>query len=582
MISTVLIKNIKGFSILFIGIFLFIYSPVFTGEFLSWDDKDYIINNLEVKDISFTGVVDFFTKPYLGNYHPVTMLAYSLQFYLFGANASGFHFVSALLHLINFLLVFWLANFLLKKKISAIIVASLFLLHPINIESVAWISEQKNLLYVLFLLLSLKFYFEYSESGEKKKYLFSILSFLLSALSKGQAVSLPIIILAVEFIKLDDFKLRKSIANKIPYFIISLLFGIIAIKSQNFDGYINESHNFNFLQKIFIYSYDFLFYFIKIIFPFDLKAYYPYLENIPFCYSLLGVLVLAVFGGAFYLNKKKKSRIYLGVLIIYTSCVGLIIQVIPLGEAMVAERYAYLPSVFICVFGVYFLGKHLSSEKAKAIIGILFICFFSCYTFSRVKVWKNDTVFFTDLLNKLPENEIVLNSSAANYMAQGKFEEAKNLLERAIAKDSNYFQAYFNLGLTRLKLNEIENAIIAFNKVESIQSDYFEATYYKGICFQKKGDYNQSIIEFTKTLEINKNHNESLLQRAIGYGKLNQFKSALIDLEVLTSRQYKPEMTYYLIGLSKFKLNTNGCADILTARNYGNPNADAVLAEYCK
>lgn len=182
--------------------------------------------------------------------------------------------------------------------------------------------SKKNLLYVLFLLTSLKLYFGFVNEGKKIKYLFSLIAFLFAVLSKGQAVSLPVIILGIEFIKSDDFNLSKALQNKIPYFIISVIFGIVAIKSQNFDGYINESHNYNFAQKLFIYSYDFLFYFVKIVFPLNLKAYYPYVESIGNFYSLISVFVLALFVLAYYLYKIKKTKIYLGIIdVIDSSCV---------------------------------------------------------------------------------------------------------------------------------------------------------------------------------------------------------------------------------------------------------------------
>lgn len=183
--------------VLIITLLVFVNS--LTPNFVDLDDPSYIINNPFIKSLSLKSIATIFTSFYNANYHPLTTLSYAIEFKIFGLKATGYHFTNILIHLINTALVFLLILKIAKRKEIAIICALFFGIHPMHVESVAWISEQKDLLYSMFYLGALYYYYEYIQYNLTKKYLVVILLFTLSLLSKSAAITLPLVLFAFDF-----------------------------------------------------------------------------------------------------------------------------------------------------------------------------------------------------------------------------------------------------------------------------------------------------------------------------------------------------------------------------------------------
>ena len=208
-----------------------VYLPALHNAFV-WDDDDYIKNNPLVRSLN---IKDIFSNFVMGNYHPLTVLSLALQFKIFELSEAGYHFVNFSIHTLNTILVFYAINLLSGKKGVALIAAGLFGIHPMHVESVAWICELKDLLYSLFFICSFIYYLKYQDGKNKKYYTYALIFFLLSLLSKAMAASLPVLLLLADYfrgIKINS----KSIAEKIPFFILSIIFGFIAIQAQKTSG----------------------------------------------------------------------------------------------------------------------------------------------------------------------------------------------------------------------------------------------------------------------------------------------------------------------------------------------------------
>ena len=200
------------------------YMPALQNGFV-WDDDDYIRNNPLVRSIN---IKEIFSQYVMGNYHPLTILGHAFQFQLFELSEKGYHAVNILIHLLNTALVFYAVFHLSEKTIVALVAAALFGVHPIHVESVAWASELKDLLYTFFFLCSYIYYLKYQKYKKRIFYFLSVFLFLLSLLSKAMAASLPVLLLVTDYFK--GYKINtKSIMDKVPYFILALIFGIVAI-----------------------------------------------------------------------------------------------------------------------------------------------------------------------------------------------------------------------------------------------------------------------------------------------------------------------------------------------------------------
>ena len=250
---------------------IIIYRPVFFNDFV-WDDGPYVQNNLNVQSFDLKNILFNFE---MGNYHPLTMLAFATEYYFFGLNETGYHAVNLFIHLLNIVLVFYVVFLLNGNPTIAILVSLLFGIHPLHVESVAWISELKDLLYTFFFLGSYVFYLKFIQFSKNKFYILSLILFLASTLSKAMAVCLPVV-----FILTDYFKGRKinskTLLEKLPFILISLSIGILAIFAQKSSGSIQDITYYSFFERVIFAGYSFISYLIKSILPVDLSAYYPY------------------------------------------------------------------------------------------------------------------------------------------------------------------------------------------------------------------------------------------------------------------------------------------------------------------
>ncbi|MGB4849237.1 MAG: hypothetical protein WBP41_15035, partial [Saprospiraceae bacterium] len=249
-----------------------IYLPVLHNHFLAWDDNYYIRDNAFIYSFNLK---DIFSNNVMGNYHPLTVLMLAIEYHLFELSETGYHAVNLVFHLLNVILVFYAVLLLCNKSGIALLTSLLFGIHPIHVESVAWAAELKDLLYTLFFLASMIMYLKFLPNLQKKYYLAALLLFLCSLLSKGMAASLPVVLLLIDF-----FKGRKLTMNvlleKIPFFLLAILFGIIAVSAQRAPDIVQDVTFFTFPQRIAFACYGFCTYIAKLILPINLSAYYPY------------------------------------------------------------------------------------------------------------------------------------------------------------------------------------------------------------------------------------------------------------------------------------------------------------------
>ena len=229
-----------------IAITVIAYYPVSRNQILNWDDNTYINENPYIHSFAAENVKTLVTKGYFNNYHPITMLSYNLDYKIGKADPEVYVITNLILHIFNTVIVFWFILLLTKlfgeikdysnnnkiRYLLASIASLLFAIHPINVESVAWISERKNLLCALFFLLSLISYIKYLNKNNSFFYYGSLILFLLSLLSKGTAVSLSLCIIALDYLYARKLFSYKVLFEKIPYFLLSLTFGIIAVHCQ--------------------------------------------------------------------------------------------------------------------------------------------------------------------------------------------------------------------------------------------------------------------------------------------------------------------------------------------------------------
>ena len=421
-----------GFAaLIFIG-----YAKVWQNGFI-WDDDPYIVLNDAVQNFDIKSLLTGF---HVGNYHPLTMLSLAIEYWIVGKKTWLFHLDNLILHAINSYLLYKIALKLNLKTAVALILGLLFAVHPLHVESVAWAAERKDVLYTFFLFLSFIYYLKFSESSSKKFYIISLIFFLASSLSKGMAVVLPALLLVTDWWMLDKKFSIKGLAEKIPYFLITFIFAYIATTAQKDAGADATSvikAAFTVAERFKIVCYSYLFYWVKTFAPINLLPFYPYPTKING--AIPGIFNLAVFGliafaGTMFWFGRKNKKIWWAVAF-FTISVSTVIQILPVGSAIVADRYYYLSSVGPLFLIAYLLGNKLTDFNKIIVFGITIICVVLSYF--QTGHWKNGYTLFKPAEEFYPEDAMVLSNIGWFHLAEKDFPMAKNYLMRA---DNNGFK----------------------------------------------------------------------------------------------------------------------------------------------
>ncbi|CAN2045242.1 protein O-mannosyl-transferase [Candidatus Magnetomoraceae bacterium gMMP-13] len=407
---------------------IFVFSNTIDNGFVNLDDNEYIYDNNYIHDFSINGIKNLFLKKH---HNPLTKLSFLINYHLWGFNAKTYHIINLIIHLFNIALVFYFIS-LFTDKIEIIVITALFFaIHPMRVESVAWISERKDLLYSFFYLISLINYFYYVKNKSKTAFIISVLLFELSYLSKGVAISLPFVLFAIDYyferkltprlifeklifiiiafspkifkylIKLELSRIEISIAIAVTLLLCIITFiGIKKLKNQSdiiysyifgsiFSGIVFlflfkkliklvPAIDVSFFDRILMANYSLLFYIVKLFLPVNLSAlhYYPKKTDgfLPIEYYIapfiIILLVFLIFKGMKYSDQKLRKNIIFG-LLLFLIPISITLHIIPIkGKVIVAERYTYMPYI-----GLFFIigSFYLRAENIKKYLLVLLI-----------------------------------------------------------------------------------------------------------------------------------------------------------------------------------------------------------------
>jgi protein O-mannosyl-transferase len=510
------------------------YLPVFNNNLLSWDDAGYITNNQLIRSFNLN---EIFSQFVIGNYHPLTIFILAVEYHIFGLNPAGYHAVNLLLHLLNIILVFKTVHLLSDKMVVALVAALLFGIHPIHVESVAWAAELKDLLYTFFFLAAYISYLVFLKHGQKKFYLFAFFLFSLSMLSKAMAASLPVVMLLTDYFKERRFNIRIFL-EKVPFFILAIALGIVAIYAQKEAHAITEIPITTIFQRLVFASFGFITYLVRLFVPLNLSVIYPYPLNngvyVPFHYFFY---VIALAGLATYVIRSRRftRKIIFG-LGFFSATVFLVLQLLPVGDAMMADRYSYIPSVgifYLAGEGCAVLLQKRQKMAASILIGLVAVIF-SASTFARCSVWKNDMSFWNDVINNYQTVEYAYNNRGDLLMNENRFEEALADFNKATELKPDYAQAWYNRGNLYAKVGKPDEAVNDFSKAIELKPDFIEAHLNRGMVLMNEGKMDVALPDFDKAIEL-KPDALAHYNRGILWMNKNNMDKAIADFTIAIS-----------------------------------------------
>ena len=463
-----------------------------------WDDIYFIANNPFIKTISWANI----NIPCLGNYQPLTMLSYSLEYHFFGTNPFLFHLDNIIIHLLNTSLLFWFIYKLTSKIPVAFVAAILFGIHPLHVESVTWISERKDVLYTLFYLAGLIFYLEYKEQKNKKFYMLAIFAFIFSCISKPMAVTFSAILILIDYLKEKKLTLP-MLYEKIPFFVISLVYGFISIIVQQKGGAIGFSSNavYTLSDRIFFANYSLFFYLYKMLIPVHLSGLYPYPVKsgapLPLPYLISPLFNALFFFWIIYSFRRSKNVVF-GCLFFFISIFP-VLQILPVGAAVAADRYFYVASIgmfFLAGIGFNYIfenKKYIHYKSLLMVLSSVIVLLLGYLTFERTKIWRNSGVFWGNVAEEFPKLELPYYNRAAYYYG----------------------------------IKDYDSALLDFNKAIQINPKYKDALSWRSEIFTKKLQYQLAADDYNKLIEIDPNDFDAYAKLGELYGKyLNNINKA--------------------------------------------------------
>ncbi len=534
------------------------FAPSLKNGFVSWDDEGYLFENSYIINYGWKSTKAIFSNIIMANYHPLTIYVYATLHHLYKFIPYPYHLFNVLFHLFNVLLVFIFINKISNKNITISFVTALFFgLHPLHVESVTWVSETKDVLYTFFFLIGLLWYIKYTIAKHNKIliYSLSLLFFILSCLSKGMAVVFPLILVIIDYINGKKINI-KTLLNKIPFFIVALIFGIIAIKAQATDKGIFDTSSFSFFDKILLPIYGLLFYLVKMIYPINLSIIYPYPVKtssiLPIEYFISPVILIILIGLIIY-SLKYSRKIAFGSLFFFF-CILPVLQIIPVGISIASDRYFYLSSIglfFLIGIGLNYLIENKGKEQPiLKYLSFIFLVFstivFINLTRQRTMVWKNTLTLWQDVIRfdpKIdkpyfniglqldrngnidsaivyykkaiicnPKNVKALNNLGNRMYDKRLYDSAFFYYNNLVKVDSLYYPVYHNLGNIYSLRGNIDKAIEYYNKALTLKNDFALSYFTLGTCWNRKGDSVKSNENLIKAAQLGNNDAQSVLK----------------------------------------------------------------------
>jgi len=540
-----------------------VYLPILQNGFLkTWDDNRYVLGNPYIQELNPEAAGKMFTVYYDGHYHPLTLFSLAFDYHFGGLTPNVYHIHSLILHLLNTLLVFGFLYLLFRRKNTLIplITAFLFGISTTHIETVAWISERKNLLYALFFFVSLIAYIKYIETEKYGLYLVSLAFFLLSILSKSTAITLAVTLILIDFYLKREVFSRRVIFEKIPFFLLAVIFGVVAVLAQKttWGEELSQVH-YAFAERFMFSGYAFIVYVVKLVFPYRMSGFYPYpsemtsiLVAVNILFTLLTIINVAA---AFYFFRKSSVSAF-GVLF-FSVNIFLLLKIfeVPAGDYIMADRYAYMPSVGILMmlaagFGALAKGKLLIKYIGRALL-IIYSLFIMLQTFNRVPIWEDDISFFSDIILKYPDTDMAYTNRGAvrkeNHDLKGALSDFNKALE---AGDTDY-KAWSNRGAVYIELGDYSNALADYQQAIRLNPGHPQILADYGFAQMQTGDMQGAFESFSKVLEIKSFNPEVYVNRGTLRYKAGDYAGAIEDYSTASKQDPENINACFNRGLAK-------------------------------
>jgi len=531
-----------------------IYATGFSNQLTNWDDTAYLTDNYFIRDFSWKGIKELFTSFYIGNYHPLTMLSYMIEYHFVELNPRLYIVNNVIIHLCNVAAVWWLCRLWKLAAWTPLTVAALFALHPMRAESVIWISERKDVLYGLFFLLAMICHTKYRSTPSWSLYILTLLCFLASLLSKAMAMTFPAVVLLIDW-RLHGKLSRRALIESFPYWIFAIAFAVVAIVAQGSAGAVNETQIQEWFVRPMLAAHGIVFYVEKLFLPIGLSPIYPLpvLYNTPFPPRFYWAAPILICGGVLVWLWRREKDLLWGTLFFLVT-VAPVLQLVSVGQAFAADRYTYIPflGLFLPLGGLASraLGNPQQLMRSAAALCIISISVaMGILTVGRVGVYKNGETLWTDAIAKYPELSLAWSNRGHHFMVSGQYDRALPDLDTAIKFNPKWKFAYANRGVIRLKRNNIDDAFTDFSRALEIDPRFAMALNNRAYIFILRAEWAAAKIDLDLAISVKSRTVEAYRNRGMVYEHLGDFDAARRDYEEVLRLAPNSTESFFALGV---------------------------------
>jgi len=491
-----------------------IYGQVLDFGFTHFDDQDYVTNNPWVQNgINAVTLKWAFTSLYESNWHPLTWVSLMLDHEINGLDGRVYHATNLALHIANTLLLFALLSLATGRRWPAAVVAALFAVHPLHVESVAWISERKDVLSTLFWMLTTLAYVRYVRSPSVRNYVPVLVFYAMGLMVKPMLVTLPFTLMLLDYWPLSrcgqkGWDLSDSLREKLPLIALALISGYLTFIAQKLGGAVIESETYSISVRLSNAVVTYVNYLWRTVWPAGLACFYPHPKN-----TLPPLLVVgctaAIFAATIWAIRSARHRPYLAVgwmwyLITLLPVIGLV----QVGKQGSADRYTYVPLIGVFVAVVWWIGDLVADRSrelraAAAAVATVILLAFMAVAWRQTGYWSDDLTLFGRCVAVTSNNEVAEYNYATSLLAAGRKSEAIKHFKASIAADPRKSNAHGNLGVIYLRDNRLKLAAREFRAAIRHCPNDALAYVYLGETLERMGDLDAAVKHYRKALKIN-------------------------------------------------------------------------------
>jgi len=528
---------------------LAVYWPITSNDFVAYDDNVYVTENNHIqKGFTSENIIWAFTAKVAGNWHPLTLLSHMLDCQIYGLNSGLHHMTNLLFHLANTLLLFLILKRTTKALWQSAFVAALFALHPLHVESVAWAAERKDVLSTFFWMLTTWSYVRYVERPEIKRYLLTILFFILGLLSKPMLVTLPFVLLLLDYWPLKRFQLQRSnfrqlVFEKVPLFCLSAVSCTVTYLIQHSSNAVVSLTAFPFSTRLANAIVSYVAYIVKMFWPDKLAVFYPYPMPLPL-WQVAGSCLLLAFCSMLAVRTKERHPYFAVGWLWYIGTLVPVIGFVQVGSQAMADRYTYIPLIGLAIIVAWGISGFIERWRYKKIyltvISAFCLSTLSIITLNQARYWSDSISLFEHALGVTKRNYVMHNNLGLFLAKQGKLDEAIYHYSEALRIRPGYTKAHCNMGIALDSKGNFKEAASHFSEALKRNPRFAAAQNGLGLTLAKQGGLEEAIKYFSEAIRIDPGFAEAHSNMGVALMRKGNLKAAIQHFQ--EALRIKPEL----------------------------------------